>query len=39
MRAGGVLRSVIHGFRTLELAGGFELPLDPDESFRFFAGC
>ncbi|MBA3945619.1 MAG: WHG domain-containing protein [Herpetosiphonaceae bacterium] len=29
------LRSIIHGFVTLELAGGFELPLDHDESFRW----
>ena len=29
-----VLRSVIHGFSTLGLARGFELPLDTDESFR-----
>ena len=28
------LRSVIHGFATLEAAGGFGLPLDCDESFR-----
>jgi AcrR family transcriptional regulator len=28
------LRSVVHGFATLELAGGFGLPLDCDESFR-----
>jgi AcrR family transcriptional regulator len=28
------LRSVIHGFATLELAGGFGLPLDVDESYR-----
>ena len=34
MHAVHVLRSVIHGFSTLELAGGFELPLDTDESFR-----
>ncbi len=29
-----VLRSLVHGFSTLELAGGFGLPLDADESFR-----
>ncbi len=29
-----VLRSVVHGFATLEVAGGFGLPLDCDESFR-----
>jgi len=28
------LRSVVHGFATLEMAGGFGLPLDADESFR-----
>lgn len=28
------LRSVVHGFATLEVAGGFGLPLDCDESFR-----
>ena len=28
------LRSLIHGFATLEIAGGFGLPLDCDESFR-----
>ena len=28
------LRSVAHGFATLEVAGGFGLPLDLDESFR-----
>ncbi|MBC8162726.1 MAG: WHG domain-containing protein [Roseiflexaceae bacterium] len=28
------LRSLIHGFATLEAAGGFGLPLDHDESFR-----
>ena len=28
------LRSVVHGFATLEIAGGFGLPLDTDESFR-----
>ena len=27
-------RSVVHGFATLEVAGGFGLPLDCDESFR-----
>jgi AcrR family transcriptional regulator len=29
-----VLRSVLHGFVDLEVAGGFELPLDRDESFQ-----
>lgn len=28
------VRSVVHGFATLEIAGGFGLPLDCDESFR-----
>ena len=28
------LRSVVHGFATLEVGGGFGLPLDCDESFR-----
>ena len=28
------LRSSVHGFATLEVAGGFGLPLDCDESFR-----
>jgi AcrR family transcriptional regulator len=28
------LRSMVHGFATLEMAGGFGLPLDCDESFR-----
>jgi AcrR family transcriptional regulator len=28
------LRSVVHGFATLESAGGFGLPLDTEESFR-----
>jgi AcrR family transcriptional regulator len=27
-------RSVVHGFATLEIAGGFGLPLDCDESFH-----
>ncbi len=27
-------RSVVHGFATLEIAGGFGLPQDCDESFR-----
>ena len=27
------LRSVAHGFATLEVAGGFGIPLDLDESF------
>lgn len=28
------LRSLVHGFATLEIAGGFGLPLDLDESFQ-----
>ena len=28
------LRSMVHGFATLEIAGGFGMPLDCDESFR-----
>jgi AcrR family transcriptional regulator len=28
------LRSAVHGFATLETAGGFGIPLDLDESFR-----
>jgi AcrR family transcriptional regulator len=28
------LRSAVHGFASLEVAGGFGLPLDCDESFR-----
>lgn len=28
------LRSIVHGFATLETAGGFGIPLDLDESFR-----
>ena len=28
------VRSVVHGFATLEAEGGFGLPLDCDESFR-----
>ena len=27
------LRSVVHGFATLEISGGFGLPLELDESF------
>ncbi len=29
-----MLRSTIHGFTTLEIAGGFEMPIEPDETFR-----
>lgn len=32
------LRSIIHGFVTLELAGGFGMPLDRDESFAWLLG-
>jgi hypothetical protein len=28
------LRSLVHGFTTLEVSGGFGMPLDLDESFR-----
>ena len=28
------LRSIVHGFATLENAGGFEMPIARDESFR-----
>ncbi len=28
------LRSIVHGFTTLEVAGGFGIPLDLDESFN-----
>ena len=28
------LRSLVHGFATLEISGGFGLPLDLDESFQ-----
>lgn len=34
VHAARALRSVIHGFATLEIAGGFGLPLDCDESFQ-----
>lgn len=34
IHAARALRSVIHGFATLEIAGGFGLPVDCDESFR-----
>ena len=32
------LRSLLHGFATLEAQGGFGLPLDLDESFRRLLG-
>jgi hypothetical protein len=28
------LRSLVHGFATLEISGGFGMPLDLDESFN-----
>lgn len=33
------LRSVAHGFATLEAAGGFGIDLDPDESFQRLVGA
>ena len=33
------LRSLLHGFVDLEVAGGFGLPLDQDESFRRMLGA
>ena len=33
------LRSVAHGFATLEEAGGFGISLDPNESFRRLVGA
>jgi AcrR family transcriptional regulator len=32
------IRSILHGFTTLEIAGGFGLPLELDESFRRLVG-
>ena len=29
-----ILRSLVHGFASLEIAGGFGLALDVEESFR-----
>ncbi len=29
-----MLRSTLHGFTTLEIAGGFEIPIELDETFR-----
>jgi AcrR family transcriptional regulator len=29
-----IMRSMIHGFASLEIAGGFGIPLDVDETFR-----
>ena len=34
LHAARALRSLVHGFATLEISGGFGLPLDLDESFR-----
>jgi AcrR family transcriptional regulator len=34
LHAARALRSLVHGFATLEVSGGFGLPLDLDESFR-----
>jgi AcrR family transcriptional regulator len=33
------LRSAVHGFATLEAAGGFGIPLSIDESFRWLVEC
>ncbi len=32
------LRSIVHGFVSLEVGGGFGLPIDVDESFRRLVG-
>jgi AcrR family transcriptional regulator len=29
------LRSIVHGFSSLEMAGGFAMPVDPDASFHW----
>lgn len=34
LHAARALRSLVHGFATLEVSGGFGLPLDLDESFQ-----
>jgi AcrR family transcriptional regulator len=34
LHAARALRSLVHGFATLEVSGGFGLPLNLDESFR-----
>ena len=34
IHAARAFRSTVHGFATLEVAGGFGLPQDCDESFR-----
>ena len=33
VHAARIVRSALHGFVALELAGGFAIPLDLDESF------
>jgi AcrR family transcriptional regulator len=33
------LRSAVHGFATLEIAGGFGIPLSIDESFAWLIDC
>ena len=33
------LRSAVHGFATLEVAGGFGIPLSIDESFAWLVDC
>ena len=33
------LRSAVHGFATLEIAGGFGIPLSVDESFAWLVEC
>jgi AcrR family transcriptional regulator len=38
IHAARALRSAVHGFATLEIAGGFGLRLDLDESFRRLIG-
>jgi len=32
------LRSILHGFASIERSGGFGMPLDADESFRLLLG-
>jgi hypothetical protein len=38
LHATRALRSALHGFVSLELAGGFAMDLDRDESYRRFVG-
>lgn len=38
IHAARALRAAVHGFTTLEVAGGFGLPLDLDESFSRMIG-